>query len=159
MIHMFPNLSTAQQTRISHSRLHLQSYRDDETAPKSGLQPARQEPKSSGGRGGCLQLLAFLLATVSHRFPEQTACPPPSSRGIKDRPSRRLFLIPDHHLLLIAFASMHPFSGNPSCPKCSKAVYAAEQVSQSIQTPNLLLFLELISVSLIGNGSRTNGES
>ncbi|KAJ8520330.1 hypothetical protein ONZ45_g2841 [Pleurotus djamor] len=23
---------------------------------------------------------------------------------------------------------MHPFSGNPSCPKCSKAVYAAEQV-------------------------------
>jgi hypothetical protein len=24
---------------------------------------------------------------------------------------------------------MHPFGGTPNCPRCSKAVYAAEQVS------------------------------
>ena len=31
---------------------------------------------------------------------------------------------------------MHPFGGSPICPRCSKAVYAAEQVCPSPEQPS-----------------------
>ena len=48
---------------------------------------------------------------------------------------------------------MHPFGGTPICPRCSKAVYAAEQVS----IVGLCQLVLTFPTRLLGDGPRQKG--
>lgn len=56
------------------------------------------------------------------------------------------------HRSSLLSTTMHPFGGTPICPRCSKAVYAAEQVRTPVN-----LFVKCPYSLAIDNGTRSKG--
>lgn len=52
---------------------------------------------------------------------------------------------------------MHPFGGTPICPRCSKAVYAAEQVSLARPRVGLCRLVLTFTTRFTGDGPRQKG--